>query len=377
MTDVKEAPTDLVASAEPEKQKKAEPESPVPELITTASEYERAYKYLSQRYHVLSPISGFSGIAPQHGLMVAKVLIDSDPEHGEVYQDKLFCKSNQKDKLDDEVALTKVGLRKLCLAGGMNLDPELLKAEPNYWVIRATNSFKGLDGATQRFTATVEYDLRDGSPQIRNMTPKQVESARSHGLRGGEARALNAAVREFGVRQKYTRRELQKAFVMMRMLFIPDASNEMQMRIVTERALGGTHALYPQSQPAMPLPVLEPIGGMGQPVSVGGSATIDHAPQADDLGLPQGYVLIREIKEKQIPKRDKSGTFPKWTVVDSAGAESVTVKRDIVKGLELCWNKADWRQGRPVEIVTTTNAYRDQEITEVNPLPESSDDEPA
>jgi hypothetical protein len=95
------------------------------------------------------------------------------------------------------------------------------------------------------------------------------------------------------------------------------------------------------------------------------------------LGLPQGYVLIREIKEKQIPKRDKSGTFPKWTVVDSAGAESVTVKRDIVKGLELCWNKADWRQGRPVEIVTTTNAYRDQEITEVNPLPESSDDEPA
>lgn len=361
----------------------------LPPVIMKADEYDKAYRYLAARYHVLTPVTAFSGMAPQHGLVVAKVLLDSDPEHGEVYQDKLFCKVGKtKDPLDDEVAIGKVGLRKLALAGGWNLSADVLVADRNYWVLRGYNRFVGLDGSVQTFAATEEYDLRDGSPQVRSWTQAQKDMARAHGLRGAEARALNAACREYGIKQKYTRRELQKPFVVMRMMFIPDASNEMQMRIVTERALQGTAAMFPQTQTQS----LEPIEGLKAPVDptvIGESTTAAAAaqsahaastpPQPTDVpNLPDGYVLIRKVEVEKKKKRNSNDTFDKWHAIDHNGDEHVTIKREFGKSLMACWNQEDWRKGRPVEIRSEQNAYRENEIQELMPMDSSPkpEDEP-
>lgn len=367
----------------------------LPPVILKAEEYDKAFKYLTARYHVLTPVTAFSGMAPQHGLVVAKVLLDSDPEHGEVYQDKLFCKVGKtKDPLDDEVAIGKVGLRKLALAGGWNLSADVLVADRNYWVLRGYNRFVGLDGAVQTFAATEEYDLRDGSPQVRGWSQAQKDMARAHGLRGGEARALNAASREYGIKQKYTRRELQKPFVIMRMMFIPDASNEMQMRIVTERALQGTAAMFPQVSQTQ---ALEPIEGMKAPIDasiigeaapIGASSTaatsaqVAHAAPArpvDEIpNLPDGYVLLRKVDVEKKKKRNSQDTFDKWHALDSNGEEHVTIKRDVGKSLMACWNQQDWRKGRPLEIRSEQNAYRENEIQELMPMETgpATEDEP-
>jgi len=372
---------EVLQRVDPKQQETGPDRMTIPAVITGAEEYDRVYRYLAGRHHVLTPVMAFSGMAPQHGLIMAKVLIDSDPAHGEVYQDRLFCKTGNKDPLDDEVAIAKVGLRKLALAGGLNLQADVMRAERNYWVLRGYIRFVGLDGAVQTFSATEEYDLRDGSPQIRGWTAKQAEAARAHGMRGGEARALNAACREYGIRQKYTRRELQKAFVVLRMMFIPDASNELQMRIVTERALQGMTQMYPQSNQGAPV-LLDAIDGMGTPApaikDVDGVVvpTPPAAARAVVPGVPDGYVLIRKVTTEEKKRRAGVGTFLKYKCTDSNGEETVTIKKDIAKVLLACWNEQDWTKGRPVEITSEPNDYKEQEITEITALSDREEEPP-
>ena len=373
----------------------------IPSVITEPDVYARVYVDLKKRYHVLTPFASFSGLAPQHGLIVAKVLIDSDPDHGEVYQDKLFCKTKDDrgqvlHEDQQEVALTKVGLRKLALAGGMNLTSDIIDTSKRHrWVLRGNNRFVGLDGAVQTFSAIEEYDLADGSPQIRGWTEKQKEAARAHGMRGADARAMNAACREFGIKQKYTRAELKKPFAIMRVMFIPDATNEVQMRIITERALqGAIPQMYPQA--AIPLegidgmaaPPLETIEGVAVPPAAKAAeqatkAADAKAQEASGPRIPVGFVLIKSIEVKQIQRRPKgnqtkeeAGTFPKFVVIDSNGEEHVTIKKAYSESLYKLWNKDDWTKGRPVQIESRQNAYQENEIDEIEPYPESGEEPP-
>jgi hypothetical protein len=349
----------------------------MPEVIRSSEDYERTFAYLKSRYHLLTPVASFSGMAPQHGLVVAKVMISPDPADGEVYQDKLFCKTGSRNQDDDEVAITKVGLRKLALAAGLNLSAEILLAEQNHWIVRGNCQFLGLDGSVQSFSATEEYDLRDGSPQVRkNASEAEKRMARSHGLRGAESRALNAACREYGIRQKYTRGELKKAFVLMRMMFIPDASNEVQMRLVTQQALAGVSRMFPQPSLTTP-PSLEPIQGLpaqGTPMPPWQDEPIDtHTVEDDradvsDDGAPDGVTRIQKIIETQKERKaPKTGKFTKWTVVDAEGVEYVTIKSDIAKAAEALWNKSDWTKGRLVEIQFRRNNWNENEIEEILP----------
>src|SRR5439155_10873 len=84
-----------------------------------------------------------------------------------------------------------------------------------------------------------EWDLRDGSPQLKGWKPAQIEEARKHGLRNCEARAINAAIREAGcgIRQKYKVEDLAKPFVVMRVAFRANMDDPDQKRMVLERAL--------------------------------------------------------------------------------------------------------------------------------------------
>lgn len=240
-----------------------------PSIIRTPEDYRASVqRWSAEHFHVLSPVANFSGMPDHFGLVAALVTINNDPAGGEVYQDNLFCEK-------DEVAMAKPGLAKIAQAGGMTIrtertDPRTIQ---HYWEVRATLRFTGLDGTPQEIDNTAEYDLRDDSPRVQKMiaaarkkgrdAAAQIMGARMYGLRGCEARAINAAIRQFGIRQKYHKAELIKPFVMVRVVFLPDMTDAATKRQVTERALAGTTQLYPQA-PAAPgyrPDVIDVIGG--------------------------------------------------------------------------------------------------------------------
>jgi hypothetical protein len=212
-------------------------------VIRTPDEYATSLsRWNREAYHVLSPFANFAALPGHFGIVPTLVALDDDPSpkgNGDVYQDNAFTKGN-------DVAISKIGLAKIAQAAGMSIITE--RTDPrtiaNLWEVRATVKFVGLDGTVQVLTATEEHDLRDGSPRTKGFQPNQLNQARAKGLRGCEARAINAAIRLFGIKQKYTRDELKKPFVVVRIVHQPDMSDPAVRQQVTERALAGTNVLY-------------------------------------------------------------------------------------------------------------------------------------
>lgn len=285
--------------------------------ITTPADYERSVALWQQEHaHVLSPAVSFSGLPAQHVLMASLVKLSPDPSPngpGDVYQDNFFLKGQ-------DVAIAKIGLSKIAQVAGISLDTERMDSRTIqfYWEVKATAKWIGFDGTPQSCQATVEYDLRDGSPRLKGFTASQIEQARKHGLAGAETRAINRAIRQFGVKQKYTKAELEKPFVVVRVTFQPDMSDPVQRAMVTQQRLAGTNALYPHAA-ALPAVhhVSEPIDAEVVPSSTtpkaapvtttpaparATSADFDDLPPAERTAAAEAeprYVITRVAKQQQ------------------------------------------------------------------------------
>jgi hypothetical protein len=303
-----------------------------PTIITTRDEFVRAYqRWQAGGFNLLCPFAGFSALAPQHGLVASVVKIDPNPEHGEVYLDPLFCR-------EGEVAIGKVGLSKIAQAAGISIVTEWLPAsEPYLWRFRATGLWRGITGEAQVVTEHAEYDLRDGSPITRNWKPNQIQSARAHGLRHCEARAVNAVIRQFGVKQKYQVSELAKPFLVVRVMFLPDLTDPETRRIVTQQALGATALLYPP--PAVPTlapreeAVVEPAALPREtpraevaPASASSRASqIDHpaasmGAEAEEVAEP--VLTVRDVRRKVGTTQGRQ--WVRSVITFSDGREAVT-----------------------------------------------------
>ncbi len=257
-----------------------------PTVITTPEDFRTTRQgWLEQSFHILTPVADFRALPPCFGLMPAQVQINPDPAKGEVYSDPLFCK-------DGEFALTKQGLSKIAIAAGMSIrtertDPRTIQ---NLWEVKATARFIGIDGTPQDLDATEELDLRDGTARSEKVMGRDRKvgaliAARSKGLRNCEARAVNAAIRLFGVKQKYTAAELAKPFVVLRVMFIPDMTDPETRRFITERALQGTTALYANATRAA-LPEPEHLD------TIGAEPSATAPPPASDV------LLVSEVASK-------------------------------------------------------------------------------
>ena len=309
---------------------KAAPRTPA--VITTPEEYRGALlRWQEQRFNVLTPFSNISGMAAQHGIITSLIQVNPDKAAGDVYDGLPFLKHS-------EVSLAKVGLRKLAECAGISTRTERTddRRLSYYWEFKAIASYRGIDGAIVTREATKEWDLRDGSPQLKGWTPSQIEEGRKHGLRNCEARAINAAIRECGcgLKQKYTREELAKPFVVCRVMFQPDMTDPAIKALVTQAALGGTTALYPSAAPsALPAPVVdvEEVAGPSAPRSVGrGSTSAQAAPAAPDPDHPPcaGAVRIVEVTPHTGTRKDKT-TWTRYVIVDSEGAQHSTFDKGI------------------------------------------------
>lgn len=272
-------------------------------------------QWQAEAVHALCPTIDFGALPEQFALVPAKVKIDPDPTMGDVYFRSDFCKPG-------EVALTAIGLQKIANCAGISLitrrtDPRTLL---QYWEFQAVASWTGLDGAKQIRTATKEWDLRDGAEQIKGFTPKQISEARKHGARNAETRAINAVIRQLGVKQKYTVQELQKPFGVVRVVFQPDMKDPVQRAVVAHHAMGGTATMYPTAAlAAAPGDVIEgqladtPSSHESRPAPAPSDVEFDVAPGATATPVqpapPTRYTITA------VQKRDRAGQSPVFYVL--------------------------------------------------------------
>jgi hypothetical protein len=307
-------------------------------VITTPSEFRGSLAgWREKRFHVLTPAADFTALPPQWGLLPVKVQIDQDEQTGEVYQDKLFCK-------DHEVSLTKIGLTKIAQAAGMSIKTERMdnRMIANYWEVRATIRLVGLDGTPQEWSATEELDLRDGSERSKKVMGREGKmgaliASRAKGMRNCEARAINAAIRLYGVKQKYTRDELNSPFIVVRMLFQPNMADPTQAAIATHMAMGGVNALYsPSPMAALPAAELDVIDGTAQPAM----RQVD-SPAAKPEPQQSAAVLVEQVTNDM-----DTGLY---TVRLAGGLEVVTDQAEVAR---VAQQAKKTRQGVLVETET-------------------------
>lgn len=224
--------------------------------ITTAADLAKRIGEWKEAAHVLTPAISISSIAPQHAINVAVVVID--PKVGDNGQGDDTYGLDSKGKglpwlRPGERAINRVGLLKLAQAAGVSWDAAASgrtddRKERFYWEYKAVGHYVGFDGGVQTLVGTFELDLRNGSPALKGFSDSQVEQARKNGMRLCESKAQAAAIRELGLKQKYTVAELAKPFVILRTSFVPDMKDPMQRRMVAERGLAGAGALYPAAR---------------------------------------------------------------------------------------------------------------------------------
>jgi hypothetical protein len=324
-----------------------------PAAITTPDEYRQALlRWQNEHFHVLTPFTNISGLAPAHAIYSSQVSISLDKDQQEYYDTMPFLKSG-------EVALAKRGLRKIAEGLGISTRLEYISVGviPHYWHVKAIASYRGIDGAVIEREASAEWDMRDGAVRRQQSTGGQVSESRKNGLRQCEARAINAAIRECGagIKQAYKLEELKRPFVAVRVMVQPNMNDPEERRIVLERALGGTNMLYPPTR-GLPSPAdafEEDEPGPAAAKHVGRSSTTSTSEPAKKEPGPDDPPTVDAVRLVKVEAKSGETKGKKWTrylVVDSTGVESSTFDQKLAEYAETCAKQKTW-----VELTTEQN----------------------
>jgi hypothetical protein len=222
-------------------------------VITTSEEFA-TFLAAKRREgaHILSPITDIGSLPDGWKMVPSGILLSPNEADGDCYKDPLFCRG-------DEVSLTKTGLLKIAKLAGISIkvDPLHSGEVADFWAMKATATYRGHDGLNKELEASYSWDLREGSARLAlgkdGLTGVALTRARVHGWRRCESGAINAVIRSFGLRQKYTKAELLRPFIVTNLVFSP--TSEAERLMLAQAALGGTDLLY---APAAPLALTAP-----------------------------------------------------------------------------------------------------------------------
>lgn len=350
-----------------------EPAAKTPAVITTKEEYRSSMRLWGGNYNVLTPFSDVSGIAASFGIIASVVKINTDIAAGEVYSGTTpdgrpampFLKG-KRGEATEEFALAKIGLRKIAECGGISTSTERTdpRTIPHYWEFKAKASYRGLDGSTITREATFEWDLRDGSDRMKGWSPNQITEGRKNGLRACEARAINAAIRDCGcgIKQKYTRAELEKPFLVVRVAFQPDMSDPAIKQMVTQQALGGVSTMYPStSSPALVNEL--PEHGADEPRHVGSGSTQPQTQAKEpDPDTPPTVDAVRIVKtDPPVTGTTNGRAWTRYDITDSRGVMMSTFSQTVYEAAQRFEKSRAW-----VEITTQTKGQHTN-IVEIIP----------
>ena len=201
--------------------------------------------------NLLMPSTQIAGLSEFHAPVIEKVVLSSDPKDGDVYPH-----SSEDDENKQKFRLTKQALMKLSVCAGIiwsvgetkRLDN---RSDRNYCAFAAVGGIKKADGQPVFFRAeydidfeVVEEELRESyeakakkykkdasakekADYVEFCVKRDMLQKRKHKLKLAEAGAMNRVVREIlGLKNAYTKAELAKPFVMVRIVFRPDYNDK-------------------------------------------------------------------------------------------------------------------------------------------------------
>lgn len=225
----------------------------IPELITDAKDYNEAVGQwrANPKFNLLTPVVNISNVPAWHSVVFAQVTLHPNPDLKDVYRNPLFCKSH-------EVAIAGVGLAKLALAASMEtwavrVDSGTVE---HFYEYEGHAKFLGFDGTPIHIARRKTWDLRDGSLQLKGFKGAQIEEARKHGAANGESRAINRAIRQYGIKQVYQQSEIANPFIVAKLTFTPPLEDPDVKKFYMAMKLGKESLLFggPPSVAAPQLP---------------------------------------------------------------------------------------------------------------------------
>ena len=204
-------------------------------------------QWKSANCHVLTPITDVSALPPDIELAAQAVVFDTGPASGDTYHAAHIHKDQ------NECSLTKTALDKICAASGINWIESCRSDDrsiPWYWEWSVRGQMVDVTGQVRILVGSASVDMRDESPlglsflkpsgQGRRVNPTGLANARAKGMEQAESKAKNRAVRSLGIKQKYTKAELAKAFICLRPILVPkDPEVRRQVTMAAARALYG------------------------------------------------------------------------------------------------------------------------------------------
>jgi len=232
-------------------------------------------KYPADRFNLLLPsLTLVENIGPMQRVAAEEVKINPDPAKKEVY----LLNGQEKKKADDqEVALASPALDRLGAACGISFHPDsgMIIDEPRRAGYKAIAMMKKPDGTwmVRPYERVIDLDVLER--QARAATQKKIYQAKKHYQEKGwawpgddawveskvaaamaqkesflqalaETGAKNRAFRHYvGLKHAYTRAELAKPFVAIRIDFAPDVTDPETKRFLLEQGTSAAATMYP------------------------------------------------------------------------------------------------------------------------------------
>ena len=313
--------------------------------------------------NLLMPSTHIAGLSEFHSPVVEKVLLSSNKDDGDVYPH-----SGEEDGDKAKFRLTKQALMKLSVCAGIIWSPTETKrtdnrADRNYVSFAAVGGIKKADGQPVFFKAEYDLDFEVIEEQLRESYEQKAKKykkdatakekseyvdfcvkrdllqKRQHKLKLAESGAMNRVVREIlGLKNAYTKAELAKPFVMVRIVFRPDYNDkEVKKQLIAAhiQSMTGIYgkqvmdAAVQESDPIDITPIHEtepeeeqapgnnevPDPHDSQAIDFEASSPEEQAKTIIQLGARKGYDLAGYLKRgglkniEELKAEQKSGLF--------------------------------------------------------------------
>lgn len=256
--------------------------------------------YKKQGCNLLMPSTHIAGLSEFHQPIIETVTLSTNPDDGDVYpHDFTAAGPNKKWRP------TKQALMKLSVCAGVIWSPTETRrvdngSDRNYIAYKAVGGIKKADGQPVFFSAeydmdfeVLEEEIRDGHfkkisswkdkpsnipEKVDELTKRDMLQKRKHKLKLCEAGAMNRVLRMLlGLKQAYTTTELQKPFVMARIVFRPDYSDAAVRKQFVDASIKAMTGIYGPQALDQEIRQSKPIDITALPAE-----TEEEAPPPDD-----------------------------------------------------------------------------------------------